>query len=315
MSIPNDPRTPEPAARPGAGRATWPYLLIGAGVLLLLTNLGWFDLGAIWSLLSLWPIALIAVGVDIITSGRYRVPVIVVALIVAAVWGSTGLRGVGFGGVGVGGAGGRVDVAHALDGARSAEVVLRLGVGEVTVDAAAARGALLSGTIVAGRNETIAQRPSRSGTTARIEITSQQTGPTTMMGGDTRRWNLSLTREVPVDLRVDSGVGRTTLDLRDATLSRLRYAGGVGETVVTLPGSGGYRGEFELGVGATTVRLPQSVEARITVRTGLGRANVAGFDRDGDVYTTPGYASAAANARVDLSVQGGVGAVTIQRVR
>jgi hypothetical protein len=84
---------------------------------------------------------------------------------------------------------------------------------------------------------------------------------------------------------------------------------------VTLPESGGYRGEFELGVGATTVRLPQSVEARITVRTGLGRASVSGFDRDGDVYTTPGYASAAANARVDLSVQGGVGAVTVQRIR
>jgi hypothetical protein len=310
MSIPNGPRTPDPATRPGAGRATWPYLLIGAGVLLLLTNFGWFDLGSIWSLLSLWPIALIAVGVDIITAGRYRVAVVIVALIVAAVWGSTGLRGVGFGG-----AGSPVDVAHPLDGARSAEVVLRLGVGEVAVDAAAARGALVSGTIVAGRNETIAQRPSRSGTTARIEIASQQTGPTSMPGGDTRRWNLSLTREVPVDLRVNSGVGRTTLDLRDATLSRLAYAGGVGETVVTLPGSGGYRGEFELGVGATTVRLPQSVEARITVRTGLGRANVSGFDRDGDVYTTSGYASAAANARVDLSVQGGVGAVTIQRIR
>lgn len=312
MSIPNGPRTPDPATRPGAGRATWPYLLIGAGVLLLLTNFGWFDLGSLWSLLSLWPIALIAVGVDIITAGRYRVAVVIVALIVAALWGSTGLRGFG---IGLGGASGRVDVAHPLDGARSAEVVLRLGVGDVTIDAAAARGTLLSGTILAGRNESITQRPSRSGTTARVEISSQQAGPTSMTGGDTRRWNLSLTREVPVDLRVNSGVGRTTLDLRDATLSRLAYAGGVGETVVTLPGSGGYRGEFELGVGATTVRLPQSVEARITVRTGLGRASVDGFDRAGDVYTTPGYASAAANARVDLSVQGGVGAVTIQRVR
>jgi hypothetical protein len=310
MSIPPDPRTPEAVNRPAAGRTTWPYLLIGAGVLLLLANLGWFHLGSLWTLLNLWPVALIAVGVDVITAGRYRVAVVVVALIVAALWGSSGPRGVG-----LGGASGRVDVAHPLDGARAAEVVLRLGVGDVTIDAAAARGALVSGTILAGRNETITQRPSRSGTTARIEISSEQTGPTSMTGGDTRRWNLSLTRDVPLDLRLNSGVGRTTLDLRDATLSRLAYAGGVGETIVNLPGSGGYRGEFDLGVGATTVRVPQSVEARVTVRTGLGRASVEGFDRDGDVYTTPGYASAAANARIDLVVQGGVGAVTVQRVR
>jgi hypothetical protein len=312
MSIPHEPRTPDPAARPGGGRAVWPYLLIGAGVLLLLANLGWFSLGALWSLVSLWPVALIAAGVDVLTSGRYRTAVVVIALIVAVAWWSADLRGVGFGG----GAAERIAVAHTLDGARAAEVVLRLGVGEVTIDTGAARGDLVSGSILAGRGETIVQRPTRSGDTARIEISSQHSGPASITGTDPRRWALSLTREVPVDLRVQSGVGRTTLDLRDARLTELTFGGGVGETLVTLPASGGYRGEFDLGVGAATVRLPQSVEARITMRTGLGRAHVEGtFDRAGDVYTTPGYDAAAPGARVDLRVQGGVGAVTIQRVR
>jgi hypothetical protein len=311
MSIPHEPRSPDPAARTGGRREVWPYLLIGAGVLLLLSNLGWFSLGMLWSLVSLWPVALIAVGVDVLTSGRYRTAVVVIALIVAAAWWSADLRGVGFG------AGAeRVAVAHTLDGARAAEVVLRLGVGEVTIDAGAARGELVSGTILAGRGETIVQRPSRSGDTARIEITSQQSGPASITGADPRRWTLSLTREVPIALRVQSGVGRTTLDLRDGSLSALVFGAGVGETIVTLPASGGYGGEFDLGVGATTIRLPEAVEARITVRTGLGRANVAGtFSRAGDVYTTPGYDAAAPGARVDLRVQGGVGAVTIQRVR
>ena len=311
MSIPRDPRTPDPTSRPGAGRAAWPYLLIGAGVLLLLSNLGWFSFGTLWSMVNLWPVALIAAGVDVLTSGRYRTVVIVVAAVVALAWWSADLRGVGFG------AGAeRVAVAHPLDGASQAEVSLRLGVGEVTIDTGAARGDLLSGTILAGRGETIVQRPSRSGDTARVEIASQQSGPASITGADPRRWALSLTREVPIDLEVRSGVGRTTLDLRDATLTEFEFGGGVGETLVTLPASGGYRGEFDLGVGATTVRVPQSVEARITVRTGLGRASVEGsFDRAGDVYTTPGYAAAAPGARVDLRVQGGVGAVTVQRVR
>jgi hypothetical protein len=311
MSIPHEPRPPQPAARPDAGRAIWPYLLIGAGVLLLLANLGWFSLGSLWSLVSLWPVALIAAGVDVLTSGRYRTAVVVIALIVAVAWWAADLRGVGFS------AGAeRIEVAHALGGARAAEVVLRLGVGEVTIDTDAARGDLLSGSILAGRGETIVQRPSRAGDTARLEISSQQSGPASFSGADPRRWTLSLTPEVPVDLRVNSGVGRTTLDLRDARLTEFTFGGGVGETLVTLPAAGGYRGEFDLGVGATTVRLPQSVEARISMRTGLGRARVEGtFDRAGDVYTTPGYEAAAPDARVDLRVQGGVGAVTVERVR
>lgn len=307
MSTP--PPSNPPSADVGRGRPVWPVLLIAAGVVLLLSNLGWLDLGALWSLLTLWPVALIAVGVDVLTGGRYRLAVVVVAVAVALVWWSTGLRGLGV-------AGEQVEVAHALDGARTAEVSLRLGVGEVTVDAAAPAASALSGTILAGRGETISQRATRVGDTVVVSIVSGQSGPASVMRDDPRRWTLSLTRAVPVDLSVQAGVGRTNLDLRAAQLSALSYGAGVGETTVTLPESGGYRGEFELGVGATTVRLPQSVEARVVVRTGLGRASVTGtFSRDGDVYTTPGYEAASPADRVELSVQGGVGAVTVQRVR
>jgi hypothetical protein len=96
---------------------------------------------------------------------------------------------------------------------------------------------------------------------------------------DVRRWSLSLSRAVPLDLRVHAGVGRNTLDLRAATLSGLTYAAGVGETTVTLPERGGYDASFDLGVGATTVRVPDGVEARVTVRSGLGRVTVSGTFR------------------------------------
>lgn len=300
--IPPGPSAPE-ATR---ARPVWPYLLIGAGVLLLASNLGWLGVGLLGRLLSLWPVLLIAVGADLLTGGRYRRPLIAVAAIVAVVWAFTG----------VGGTGERVDVAHALDGARAGEVVLRLGVGDVTVDAAAPTGGLASGTIDTGRGETISQRLTRSGDVARLEIASQASGITSVGPNDVRRWSLSLSRAVPLDLRVHAGVGRNTLDLRAATLSGLNYAAGVGETTVNLPERGGYAASFELGVGATTVRVPEAVEARVTVRSGLGRVSVTGtFSREGDVYTTPGYAAAAPGDRIDLTVQGGVGAVTVQRVR
>ncbi|MFU8889196.1 MAG: LiaI-LiaF-like domain-containing protein [Trueperaceae bacterium] len=296
-----------PSATPSSrARPVWPYLLIAAGVVLLAANLGWLSVGVIGRLLSLWPVALIAVGADLLTGGRYRLQVIVVAVVVAVVWAFTG----------VGGTGERVEVDHPLEGARAGEVTLRLGVGDVSIDVAAPTGSLASGTIDTGRGETISQRLTRSGAVARLEIASQASGSVSVGPNDVRRWSLSLSRAVPLDLRVHAGVGRNTLDLRSATLSDLAYAAGVGETTVTLPERGGYAGVFELGVGATTVRIPEGVEARVTVRSGLGRVNVAGtFSRDDDVYTTPGYADAAPGERIELTVQGGVGAVTVQRVR
>lgn len=309
MTTPQGPRPPEAQPTRGESRNLWPYLLIGAGVLLLLANFGWLRFGSLWSLLDLWPVVLIAVGVDLLTAGRYRSIVVVAAVVVAAAWWAADLGGVVAGGE-------RIEVAHELAGARAAEVVLDLGVGEVVLVADAPADTLLSGTILSGRGETIQQRPSRSGDVARVEIASRQTGGTTWTGNEQRRWTLSLTERVPVDLRVDAGVGRTTLDLRDAELSALRYSGGVGEATVTLPDDGGYGARFDLGVGATSIRLPDDVEARMTVRTGLGRVSVNGdFDRVGDVYTTRGYDAADPDDRIELAVEGGIGGVTIVRVR
>lgn len=304
MSTPLPPGPSAPEAT--RTRPFWPYLLIIAGALLLASNFGWLSIGLFGRLLSVWPVALIAVGADLLTGGRYRLQVIVVAVIVAVVWAFTG----------VGGTGERVEVDHALEGARAGEVTLRLGVGDVTIDAAAPAGSLASGTIDTGRGETISQRLTRSGDVARLEIASRASGSVSIGPSGGRSWSLSLSSAVPLDLRVHAGVGRNTLDLRPATVSDLSYAAGVGETSVTLPERGGYAGVFDLGVGATTVRIPEAVEARVTVRSGLGRVNVAGtFSRDGDVYTTPGYTTAAPGDRIELTVQGGVGAVTVQRVR
>jgi hypothetical protein len=307
MSVPPTP-PPTPRPFPPSGQAVWPYLLIGAGVLLLLSNVGWLRFGTLASLVSLWPVVLIAIGADLVTGGRYRRPIIAVAAVVAIVWWSVGLRGMG--------GGERVEVAHELDGARAAEIVLRLGVGEVDIDADADDDDLAIGSIVAARGETIVQRPSRAGGTARLEISARSSGPVSVVGGDRARWALSLTQEVPLALNIQAGVGRTEIDLRDARLTSFTYTAGVGETTVVLSDRGGYRADLDLGVGATTVRIPEDVEARVTVQTGLGRANVSGtFDRSGDVYTTPGFATAAPDERIELSVQGGVGSVTVQRVR
>jgi hypothetical protein len=307
-----DAPTPPPAPPPPQRRsapAAWPLALIVVGVVLLAANLGWFNAFALLSLLQYWPVALIAVGINLITRGRYLTPIVIAAVVVAlALWSADdGLRAL----VGTTTAGETVAVQHDLMDAASARVTLDLGVGRVRIDGGAPSGVLATGSIRTGRGETIEQAYGRENGAALLELRSRQTPGVNIGTNEARSWELSLTREVPLALRVNAGVGETRIDLRATQLIDASYRGGVGGSELLLP-AGGYAASIDVGVGATTVRLPPDAAARVTVTTGLGRATVQGeWRRDGDVYTTPGYDTA--SQRIELRVAGGVGAVTVDR--
>ncbi len=302
------PPPPPPRSRRGPGAL--PIVLIALGVLLLITNLGWLNLGALLSLLAYWPVALIAVGLNLLTRGRYLTPLVVGAVVLVVVlWSAEG----GLQRVVTGAAPGEtVAIRHDLEGADAARVTFDLGVGRVRIDGAAPGGALVAGTIQTGRGEQIEEHYGRENGTVLLEIRSRQAQVSTSFGVDERRrWELSLTREVPVALRINAGVGENRLDLRQLTLADMSFRGGVGESELQLP-SGNYAASVDVGVGSTTVRLPPAAAARVTVTTGLGRTRVEGdWRRDGDVYTTPGFENA--SERIELRVSGGVGAMTIDR--
>ena len=303
---------PAPPNRPpseGRGAPVWAYALIAVGVLMLLVNAGWIRGIDVFSILNLWPVALLAVGANLLTKGRYRVPIVAGAVVLGAVLLLSG-------GFGTRSPGATVAVDHGLDGARAAEVVLRLGVGSVEVHADAPAGRLLAGSVVTARGEQLDQVAGRRGDVARVELIVRQQSGTSISSNARRAWDLGLTREVPVDLRVDAGVGDVHFDLRDATLSRLDLSGGVGEIEVVLPERGGYVGRLDLGVGEADVTLPRGVEARLTVSVGLGGADVRGdWVRDGREYATPGYAQAAPADRIELTISGGIGGVKVERDR
>lgn len=288
----------------GAGLA---ILLIVAGVLILLANLGWFDWFTLSRLAGLWPVLLVAVGADMLTRGRYRVVVWGAAIVLGALLyaydgGPRGLLG--------GGATESHSIAYPLDGARAADIRITTGVGTLRLRDLAGGGALVEGTIETGRGESLIDDLSRNGDTAVLRLASEQRPGMRLSGGDRRSWDLRLTREVPIALNVTTGVGQARFDLQNVRLSSLTMQAGVGSVTATLPDSGVYQASFKAGVGATTITIPSNVAARVTVKTGLGSVRVDGtFEHSGDVYQTPGYASA--SDRVDLRVEGGLGQITV----
>ncbi|MFL7870888.1 MAG: DUF5668 domain-containing protein, partial [Anaerolineales bacterium] len=77
------PRTPQP--RPSL---VWPIVLVGVGVLLLLSNLGLLAKDIWVPLLRLWPLVLILVGVEILVGRRSPAASAIAALLIIALVGS-----------------------------------------------------------------------------------------------------------------------------------------------------------------------------------------------------------------------------------
>lgn len=290
-----------------------PILLILIGGLLLLGNLGLFDWRAVFGVLELWPLLLIALGIDILTRGSYRLWVVLGAVVLGALMWSGGPDWMG-GGFSVQRETHTID--YALSDAERAEVELNHGVGSLRLASLPeGSGSLLAGEIVTGRGERLERSFDVSGGTAVLRLRAEQRGRIFNVGGGDREWRLALARGVPVDLRVDAGVGRTVAELDGVRLSALDLDAGVGEVRVTLPERGGYAADIDAGVGEVVVRLPSQLAVRATIDTGLGGTRVLGpFERDGDTYTTSGYAQADDDDRVELRINGGVGQVTVERI-
>jgi len=292
-----------------------PIILILVGVLLLITNIGWLSWGTLFDVLNLWPVVLLAIGVDMLTRGRYRTAVLVGALVVGGVL--YGYQRSGGRYLGGGGAAETHAIEHTLGGANGADISIGTGVSTLHIGSFSGGDVLVRGSVETRRGETLTDDFFRRGDQAVLQLRSEQSsgvGSLGVFGNQDRRWDLDLNEGVPIKLGIDAGVGRGQLDLRNLQLTDLRISAGVGEMTVTLPAQGAYSATLKAGVGATTVHIPAGVPTRLTVNTGLGAVSVQGdFERNGDVYTTPDYEGAA--RRADVSIQGGLGAIHVDRVR
>lgn len=292
-----------------------PMLLIGVGALLLLNNfniLSW----SLWEMASrLWPMVLIAVGLDLVVGRRSALGSLLVAgatfaLLGAGVWyyapefrASAGLTGAD------------EAISQPLEGADRADVQISGSVGTLQVNASEASETLIEGQIDLAGNERVEQNFSMEGETAQYTLRSQ--GPSgfnffNFRNAEARTWNLALNPDVPMALTLDAGVGRSILDLSKLDLTRLDVNLGTGEAVITLPSEGEFEADVEGGVGELTIRIPEGMAARIRVEQGLGDVDVSGdFERDDDTYISPNYDES--EHRVDLEVNIGVGTVRIEQ--
>ena len=297
------------------GGFVWPIILIGAGIVFLLNNLGVVDWNVWATLLRLWPLLLIAIGLDILVGRRFPLGsallgLVLILVLVLAVQGALP-ETVTASAVGVDHT---ETISQDLKGAERASVEIGFGAGNLDVKALAEGSPkLIQGTVDLSRNEQLSQSYSGSSGTVNYILRSRGSWPVGLevFADSGKSWDLSLTRDVTLDLTIGSGAGRSSIDLTGLDLRSLDLHGGVGQVTVSLPAQGQYTAKIDGGVGQIVIIVPEGLSARVQTNGGLGGITTQGdFSHQDDTYVTGDYNTA--ENRADIEVQNGVGQVVLK---
>ncbi|MFZ5815685.1 MAG: LiaI-LiaF-like domain-containing protein [Bacillota bacterium] len=312
MAYPNNP--PPTAPAPRGPSIVGPVLLILLGLAFLAQNLELLDVN-IWTLLlRLWPVWLIAVGLDLLLGrrtawGSWIVLGVVLTVIAGVVWlGSLG----GY----MAGTREPVTIAQPVGDARQADLRIDPQVARLSISAGR-QANLIEGTVTPLAHESIRKDAHNAGDT--LVFSLKASGERfnlfeipSNLDVDSPTWDLRLSDQIPLHLRIDAGVGESRIDLTGARLLSLEVDAGVGDTEITLPAAGRFRVDIDSGVGRVVLRIPEELGARIQADQGLGEIRYSGeFDLEGRGRVTPDFDQA--EHRVEIDIDGGVGEIIIER--
>lgn len=299
------------------GGFVWPIILIGAGIVFLLNNLGIVSWSVWETLLRLWPVVLIAVGLDILVGRRFPLGsallgLVLVVVLVLAVQGAVPMTA----SASMVAVDRTETISEDLKGSDKASVEIGFSAGSLNVNALSEGSPqLIQGSVDLSRNEQLNKSYSASNGSARFVLDSRGSwsmGPE-VLGPSEKSWDLGLNPDTPLDLRIGSGAGKATLDLSGLNLTRFNLNGGVGQVTVKLPARGKYGVNIDGGVGQIVIIIPEGLGARVRADGGLGGVTTDGdFQRNGDTYTTPDFSSFESQAEV--RVDNGIGQVVLRRL-
>jgi cell wall-active antibiotic response 4TMS protein YvqF len=303
----------------------WPIILIGAGVLLLLSNLGVVPWSS-WSLLwRLWPVLLIALGLDVLIGRRSMAGAIfsgvvllvllggAVALVVFAqnipIWADLSEPA----------AWQIKDVEHPIGDIERATVDIDWSSPPGHLYALSDSENLIEGRI-AYRGELVFGAHTR-GDRADVQLYSESAGPWfgpfQSLPDEDRRWDVRLSPGALLDLNLNAGSGRCDFDLSELRLSALTLDVGSGAVTLALPGNNTLGATIEGGSGALTISLPRSIGARVILESGSGAFRpgerfrlVSGEQDDDGMWETRNWDTA--EHTVEITIDQGSGRVAIR---
>lgn len=264
-------------------RIFWAVVLVAAGFLLLLNNLGLFNIN-LWNLF--WPTLLIVLGVWFLIGTATGTGEFVMEE-------------------------GSVD----LGDAESASITVKYGAGRLEMDASADEGKLVSGTFTKGLDARVNQKGSG------LDVVLQPPRrvfpdvffPGNWISGRGFRWDFGLSKEVPLNLVFETGAVDSYLDLTDLQVKELVVKTGASSTEIKLPAKAGNTYfKVEAGAASLVIYVPEGVAARVEADSGLASISVDQnrFPKQGGIYQSADFESA--DNKIDIRIETGVASIEIR---
>jgi len=317
--LPSEPRRhPERTHRPSL---FWPLLLIIAGVLLLLSNLGVLP-RPMWNRLwQLWPVVLIALGIDVLLGRRSTLAAIVGSVLILALF--LGVVAIVFfaqyipGMINLPSPGLHSEfIKYPLDNLEEAKVTIDWPSFPSTLEALDDSNNLIEANV--DYADELIFDVDTDGDYATVLLDTRSYGwDWDFTTWEEKRWEVWLSPNVALDLELDPGSGRCDFDLSELNLSDLRMDSGSGAVDLALPGSSSFTGYIEAGSGRVTITTPEDIGVRVNLEDGSGAFRpaerfflVEGEADDDGVWETENYDTA--DYVIELYIDQGSGSITIR---
>ena len=254
------------------GSIVWPLILITLGVLFLLANFN--VIPDVGEFIARWwPAILILIGLEILIGSMLP-----------------GRRGE------------VQSLSLDLGSASTADVKIDFGAGQLSIGPAAP-GKLVDGTYEGG----VRYDASPDG---RVRLRADSGA--WWWGWRGFNWQVGLTADVPLSLRLDVGAAQSNVDLTDLKVTDLTVKTGASNTAIRLPKAAGLTTvRVDSGAASVRLRVPEGVAARIhgTMAIGSKDIDTRRFPSTGDGYASPDYDTAL--NKVDIRFDGGVGSIAV----
>ncbi len=284
-----------------------PVLMIGIGVVILLSNFGYIQVSNWLVFLRLWPVLLIAWGLDLLIGRRGVWSAVLGVLLGLALIAGIVLFSISQPQVGVPPT--NVQINQDLQGATEAVVDINAAAGELNVAQGAGPGLIASGEL---------HVPAGTNLDDSYTVTNQR-GVYTINTGEmgvmapffsTRDypWKLALSGAIPLDVQSSLAVGEQHIDLTGMNLTHLETETVIGRNVVTLPENGSFDGSANVVIGSLLIYVPRGAPVQFQLDTAITSISYPpDFTRDGNLVTAPGAQGAANPITIHVNVPiGGV---------
>jgi hypothetical protein len=290
----------------------WPVLLISIGLAFLAANFGLIAPVSVVALLSLWPLVLIIVGIDIAVGHRWPLAalgadVLVIALGLALVASSPAAT-TGIFPFSVGGSSGPTSSTVEVPRSDVKSMTLRLSAGAGTYELRGRSSALVHA--VSDRDDLRLARADISGDRIDVRLDQGLTGNGLRFGPTAASHVIvAVASDIPTSLTVDAGAGEFTIDASDIKVTDARISVGAASVRFVLPHpAGDVPITLSAGASSIVIEVPAGVEARITSSGGLNSTHFENPRFSGS--ETSGYAGA--KDRVTIRISAGVTSIVVR---